>query len=119
MIKQEPVGPAPCARLSASRVQRPEGSDGNQADAASGHVGHEKAARSLWASGWPACVIDTTGRVVLYTVDVCIYRYMVLRWRNERSLLVGRMPIFEIGMFHDHALSVPVFTFLREGMLGT
>src|SRR2546428_13822708 len=25
MIKQEPVGPAPCARLSASRVQRPRG----------------------------------------------------------------------------------------------
>src|SRR5260370_42469406 len=25
MIKQDPVGPAPCARLSASRVQRPRG----------------------------------------------------------------------------------------------
>src|SRR2546430_16453878 len=25
MIKQEPIGPAPCARLSALRVQRPEG----------------------------------------------------------------------------------------------
>src|SRR5882672_3898114 len=25
MIKQEPVGPAPCARLSAPRVQRPRG----------------------------------------------------------------------------------------------
>src|SRR5712691_11889163 len=25
MIKQEPVGPAPCARLPASRVQRPRG----------------------------------------------------------------------------------------------
>src|SRR5260221_6007040 len=25
MIKQEPVGPAPCARLSASRVQTPRG----------------------------------------------------------------------------------------------
>jgi len=62
MIKQEPVGPALCRALRPAR-SKARGSDGNQADAASGDVRHEKAARSLWrAPGLRALSIRPSDR---------------------------------------------------------